>query len=784
LAQARTPQRLVLFRLSEPEVQFDKILNDETLRELGAQLAKMEGPTALHLDLDKSGVQVAASIFGQNAQDERFLHIVSDFRQLHWGEPEGKGLLNSLQTLSQGGVKIHFLDAAHPHRSEKQKVPGAHDNVAVVELRPETRVAAEGMPVQFTITVANYSAVERKNVRITVRVNGEDRPDASQTILSVPPGRTSQTFPVTFVSLKGDGKDPKKKDDGKGVEYQVITAQYEPRDDDGLPTDNLHFAVIEVRPQVPVLVIDGDLANPEKQATDFYYVETVLSAARGYRVMRRGPADLERTVLADSILGQINLDQIPSIYLLNVRELSEKAQKNLEAYVALGGGVVFFLGDKVNPAAYNNNLYAGGLGIFPAPLSDQPTKALTDEEKLEKQLQNLESPRLQLFVRSDMRTHPIVAELYKNRSFMTYLNIDRHFPVARSRWKKEEGRVEELATLPNDKPVENYREEAQRILDSFPVDEPQYEKYKPALEKHRRAIRDTLLGKSLQALGNALDALLPDSHEGNEPDAALAEFWEKPDVKIQELRDRVDKFRQAVKFGDPLIVAQRYHKGRVVAFFTTAGKKWNDWAAGGPASVTYPGLMIDLQKHLTGVDTETNKAVGEELRLERASTRYEPRMRVFFQDLRDQPPGKAAWKDLGEVLGQVSGETLTALYDKTQKPGVYRFDFTQRAGETAGNPKTEPVAFAFNVDTAKESDLRRTSTDDLTRLGVVHAPEAGSFANLVDPHRDLSESAWLYVLFLIILVAEQALAVHLSFHLRDSEALAPAQAVRPRATAA
>ena len=38
---------------------------------------------------------------------------------------------------------------------------------------------------------------------------------------------------------------------------------------------------------------------------------------------------------------------------------------------------------------------------------------------------------------------------------------------------------------------------------------------------------------------------------------------------------------------------------------------------------------------------------------------------------------------------------------------------------------------------------------------------------------DLSESPWFYLLFLVILVLEQAMAVHLSFPLKGSEAVAP-----------
>jgi hypothetical protein len=184
------------------------------------------------------------------------------------------------------------------------------------------------------------------------------------------------------------------------------------------------------------------------------------------------------------------------------------------------------------------------------------------------------------------------------------------------------------------------------------------------------------------------------------------------------------------------------------------------------------------------------------VRLDRASARYEPKLRAYFAELREGPAkpvpapapdaaakGHEGMKDLGEVLGAVTGESLAFAFDKTGKPGVYQFELTQR-GDMGGEPKIEAVAYAFNVDTAHESDLRRASWDELERVGKVHTPEVGSFSGLVDPHRDLSESAWLYLLFLAVLVAEQALAVHLSFHLKASEAGLPVRAARAAATAA
>jgi hypothetical protein len=766
LNQARTPQRLVLFRLSEPEVRFDRLINDESLRELTAELGRMESPTALHLDMAK-GVETAAEILGQNPQDERHLHIVSDFRQEHWTEPEATRLFQTLQSLTQSGVTNHFVDTAHPTRTENQKTALFHDNFAIIELRAETRVAAENMPVQFTVTVANFSPSERKNLRVTIKVNGEERPEGSLTMLSVPPGRTSTTFQVAFNKLG----------------FQTVTAQLELTDkEDGLPSDNLRYAVIEVRRQVPVLVIDGNTSAGDKPGSDLFHVRTLLTSARGFDVVKGTRSDLERP----------NLDQYPSIYLLNVAELTDNALKNLENYASGGGGVVFFLGDRVNPDFYNKKLYAGGKGIFPAPLAAQPSKELSEEEMQERQLQNLLEPRMQVYIRSE--THPIVAEVYKYRNLMTFLNVNRHFPVPRLRWTKlDDHKVEELVTLPNERPATEYAASTQAILDSLPVDDPQFAKFKAGLEYHKRAIRDSLAGKSLYLLANALDALLRDPPISGEPERVrLTEFWDSTDPKVQALRANVEKFKETVQYGDPLVISSHFNRGRVIAFLTTAGKKWNDWAGGNPASVTYPMIMIELQKYLTGVDVEANKNVGETLVLDRSANRYESKLHCYFQDLREaeaaRQPGKEGdpvakrpgMKDLGDVQATSAGERLGFAFHQARKPGVYQFDLAQR-NDASGEARTETVAYAFNVDTDGESDLRRAGWAELEKFGTVHTAEPGTYNDTFKRSSDFSESPWIYLAFLIVLVAEQAMAVHLSFHLKESEAQVPARAVRTQA---
>jgi hypothetical protein len=772
----RSAQRLMLLRLSELShwtdqqkkdasaelvipSDFDQRLSEDSLRDLSAVLAKMDECSQLHLDLHK-GVEAAKTVLGKHGTDQRVLYVVSDFRQRHWFEPEATALLKDLESLASAGVKVNLVDTADPKRSEHQKVPLHHDNLAVVDLRPESRVAAQNSLVQFKVAVANFGAGERKNVRVTVKVNGGERAEASQTLPSVAPGKpTEATFLLTFDQLG----------------FNRITANLE-NEEYGIPGDNVRYTVLEVRKQVPVLIIDGDLSGGDRPGGDTFHLRTLLNAARGFEVVRGSVSDLERP----------NLSQYASIYLLNVEKLNNKTQLDrLTEYVREGGGVGFFLGDRVQPRYYNESLYADGKGIFPAILATEPSRALTDEQRQDKLLQNLADPQPQVFVRDE--SHPVFenTEIAKYRDAFNFLSIERYFPVPRQRWNRD-NRVQELMTLPNTRPVADYEDRAVQLLNNLPIDDTKYAKFRPGLELHRKNIRDKLSGKSLYALSAAFNFLLKDTGiPGNPERPSLKEFWEQSEPAIAKLRLEIDRFREAVQLGDPFMIAKEYGKGRTVTVLSSAGTKWNNWAAGGPASFTYPMIMLETQKYLSSLGSEGSLTVDTPKAFDLDGSRYESAMRWRYL-----PEAAAADADKGGASqsGVETSGRLRFEFDKALKPGVYQFEFTPKSAEAAGQSRTETRAFAFNVDTANESDLRRASKTELERIapaGVkLHYVGSGLGNDITDHKNDLSETAWLYLAFLVILVLEQALAVHLSFHLKGNEAAPPAQAVRPSATAA
>ena len=93
----------------------------------------------------------------------------------------------------------------------------------------------------------------------------------------------------------------------------------------------------------------------------------------------------------------------------------------------------------------------------------------------------------------------------------------------------------------------------------------------------------------------------------------------------------------------------------------------------------------------------------------------------------------------------------------------------------------------MNIDADHEGQLQRASYDDVVQQapGVgdederIHSPDNAAWVDSLKQERDdLSTRRWLYLLILLVLIAEQAMAVRLSHHARaeDLELHAPTAA--------
>jgi hypothetical protein len=124
-------------------------------------------------------------------------------------------------------------------------------------------------------------------------------------------------------------------------------------DDEVLPADNKRYFAIEVpetTETVPILAVNGAPSNVPHQDELFFLRLALTATPEGqkepFRIVPVAPSEVAGT----------ELGKFPLVVLANVERLSEGAVDRLEDYVAGGGNLLVFLGDKVSTAFYNATL--------------------------------------------------------------------------------------------------------------------------------------------------------------------------------------------------------------------------------------------------------------------------------------------------------------------------------------------------------------------------------------------------------------------------------------------
>ena len=792
LSQSKTNERLVILPLSkinDPDYQpkvYEGLNNPDRLKELTQDINEMQ-PSMLHVTM-LQGVKVAEKIIGNHADSRVTLHLLSDFRHKDWSHPAGEGLTKELLDLvnKNKDMKIRPIDTVYPPRTAGQGgYPSSRDNVGILDVRPSTRIVGKNMPVQFTIAIKNFSGKQVEAMLLARdEVTGKEMQEVDfspqNPIKLAPSSVTNVTFEKRF------NPDIKAGDNHFAhVTLRLVNPQMQPLDNDGLLADNLRHAVVEVRDKVPILVIDGDPKGRDEGKDSFFISRSLISV----------PGASYHVVYGDELAGgdaaraleRPDLNQFPTIFLLNVRDLKPKQLANLENYVKEGGGVAFYMGPLVNAAYYNKSLYKDGKGIFPAPLKETYFPSPNDAA-----LEPKGSDTFQLLIRDDKfpdpRNVPIFGAMFeepKHREPLRDLPIRRYFQVARNLWKPEPGRVFELATMPNDASILVFQETIIKdIRDGANtraiLADPELKKYHTRFQRHLNDIVELVRpGSEARAyhLANKIDFFLTDkgSTQQKELFPDMTEFWASSNDKVQSLKRELTNLRDQVSYGDAFIVAQNFGKGKVVAVMSTAGKDWNDWAGGSAASVLYPTFVWEMQNYLTSQGSEANLSVGANIELALDAEQFKgAQLKMIRHFMKPQTEKPSERVKAGEQFGREDHGQIVFTMTKNLEPGLY---ISEVVDENAPDkPPITVLAHAFNVDTTSEGDLQRVGSEELDRellaksngqikLVTPGAPDEA----LLGKFNDFSESPWLFLILLLVLVAEQALAVHLSFHMKSNE---------------
>lgn len=361
------------------------------LEQVREALARLPGPRG---GCDwPAAVRLAHQILAQGKRPRRDVIVLSDGQRFGWAD---ETTLLRWELLAQ-----EFRDQAAPRPALwvvnlDPDRPADPPNWSLTPLRASRSVASVGQQITFRTALELFGQPTYKPpYRVAVEVDGKPAgtvqpPSAAPLDRGQVPLSFRHRFPTAGSHLVSVVLEPDPPADQRPPGYQVK---------DHLPGDNRQDFAVEVVEALPVLLVDGEARpSPRHRGTDF--LRDALSPKRDPT-----PVVLTKVVAArDFDPAQLTHDLGPKagsrprvLILANVPRLTAEQQAGIVRFLADGGGVLVTLGEGVDPAYYNEQLYQGGNGWLPARLEEIAGNETEPERGARPLPSSLFHPALDLF---------------------------------------------------------------------------------------------------------------------------------------------------------------------------------------------------------------------------------------------------------------------------------------------------------------------------------------------------------------------------------------------------
>ncbi|WP_425398377.1 BatA domain-containing protein [Aeoliella sp.] len=290
-------------------------------RRVEAQLASLEptyGPGTLADTLTTIDTLVSEASTAQRDLAAHEVLLFTDLTTGTWsGAAEGTAAAEQIDKLAER-AKFTVVDV------------GAVDpaNVAVSDLRIAGTLATTVEPLLVECEITNYGPAAVSDVVVQLVVGGSSVDE--QTVSLPAGGHTTVSFDARFTQPG----------------WQAVAVR---TSGDNLAADDEAWLAVDVRQRVRALLVEG-------QPGAARYLRHALEPGGG-------TSPIEASVVPEGALVDTPLDDFDCIFLCNVARLTGSEAELLQRYTEQGGTLVFFLGDRVLPEAYNEVL----AGAAPPP---------------------------------------------------------------------------------------------------------------------------------------------------------------------------------------------------------------------------------------------------------------------------------------------------------------------------------------------------------------------------------------------------------------------------------
>jgi hypothetical protein len=241
---------------------------------------------------------------------------------------------------------------------------GERDNAWVAGVHVRDGIADVETPTTFVANVRYEGPAPRKNVQVTLAVEGT--PVASQTI-DLSPGQSREiSFPYRFDLATEPGR----------ASFAVAAVSLAP---DRLAADDARTLAVPVVAALPVLFVDqyGEDEDPAKSR----YGETFRLRRLAAPHTSRGDYSRQLIQVRHAKIDELNRDLLQDVRLLVIAGVESPlgSVPLLREYLEQGGQVMIAAGGEFDPVAWNDLAWKAGTGILPAPLEPDFVGVRPDE---------------------------------------------------------------------------------------------------------------------------------------------------------------------------------------------------------------------------------------------------------------------------------------------------------------------------------------------------------------------------------------------------------------------
>ncbi len=334
-------------------------------------LAEIESLSQPHTGADLAGAlslvqeSLTAKASERSPAERQEVYFFTDLQRTTWGTVPGSHAPrgNPLPSRSRGAEPAPATQSVEELRSHAERGNEEFDRFAALAQQAPLTLIDVGQPDTANLAVTRLTTPEafptlnreivfeatlqqfgpQPRTECTVELLVDDVPVGAQTIDVAAGGTAAVRFTHRF----------------RAAGSHTITVRVAA---DGLSVDDVRYLAVPVREAVRVLCVAGRDGAAR-------YVARALDP--------NGAADspIRPVTVSEGDLAELELADFECILMCNVAQLTAGEAQRLRRYAADGGGVVFFLGDRVVPSSYNAVEKTQAEDLLPALVGELVTGA-------------------------------------------------------------------------------------------------------------------------------------------------------------------------------------------------------------------------------------------------------------------------------------------------------------------------------------------------------------------------------------------------------------------------